>query len=285
MRKLLSANFIRLKKSRCFRLGILFMFGLGILMVLDSYRDSVKYEYTVILDMLFFRFTFFIQTVCAIFCSLFLGTEYSDGTIRNKIIVGHSRKAIYLSNLIVCSAAALLMSCAYFAGVLLPGIFLLGFFQSSRLLLFAAISGSLLMVVATVSFCTLLSMLNQNKAIVTAISITGVFLLLLYNSMIFARLNAPEYFYNYGNVISGVYDEEALPEDDSEIELVPNPSYIRGTRRAVYEFLMDLLPTGQAVQYCQMTISHPWRMELYSCFLILLSTGFGIIFFQRKDLK
>ena len=47
--------------------------------------------------------------VAAILTSMFIGSEYSDGTIRNKLVVGHSRMRIYLANLIVCSVACVLI--------------------------------------------------------------------------------------------------------------------------------------------------------------------------------
>ena len=51
--------------------------------------------------------------VLSAFCSLFVGAEYSDGTIRNKIAVGHSRAAVYLANLVTCSAAGVLICLGY----------------------------------------------------------------------------------------------------------------------------------------------------------------------------
>lgn len=39
----------------------------------------------------------------AIFASVYLGNEYSNGTLRNKIVMGHNRIKIYLSNLIIVS--------------------------------------------------------------------------------------------------------------------------------------------------------------------------------------
>ncbi|MGY3662454.1 MAG: hypothetical protein ACXAHE_00930 [Roseburia sp. 1XD42-69] len=47
---------------------------------------------------------------------MFLGTDYSDGTIRNKLTVGHTRTNIYLANLIVTFAAGLLIMCVWFIG-------------------------------------------------------------------------------------------------------------------------------------------------------------------------
>lgn len=59
--------------------------------------DMKQSGYPTALDDRFFAYSFFIGILSAIFCSLFTGTEYSDGTIRNKIVVGHSRISIYLS--------------------------------------------------------------------------------------------------------------------------------------------------------------------------------------------
>ena len=56
------------------------------------------------------------------FVSLFVGTEYSDGTIRNKMIIGHTRTCIYLSNLIVSSTAGLGFCISYIVGVIVAGL-------------------------------------------------------------------------------------------------------------------------------------------------------------------
>ena len=43
----------------------------------------------------FFGCALFIGIVMAVFCSLFIGTEYSEGTIRNKIIIGQ-KEALFI---------------------------------------------------------------------------------------------------------------------------------------------------------------------------------------------
>ena len=97
MNKLLSANFSRMKKDKIFWIGIAFMLCLGIFSNILYYKQNIQYpEYTITLDMGFFTPAMFIGIIASVFCSLFIGTEYSDGTIRNKISVGHSRTIIYL---------------------------------------------------------------------------------------------------------------------------------------------------------------------------------------------
>ena len=63
-----------------------------------------------------------VSIISAIFIGLFIGTEYSNGTMRNKLVIGHSRGAIYFSNLAVCIAAALLIHIVYVATTLVVGL-------------------------------------------------------------------------------------------------------------------------------------------------------------------
>lgn len=108
MSKLLSANFMRLKKDKFFWIGIIFMFAAGVLYPTMIYRDVQKTGIINTVDDAFCGCTLFIGVVMAVFCSLFIGTEYSDGTIRNKIAIGHTRTALYLSNAIVSATVSIL---------------------------------------------------------------------------------------------------------------------------------------------------------------------------------
>ena len=78
-----------------------------------------------------FPYAMLIGVLSAIFCSLFLGVEYGDGTMRNKIIAGHKRTDIYLSNLITNLSASLLMCLSYILSNVVLGIPLLGFQKAS----------------------------------------------------------------------------------------------------------------------------------------------------------
>ena len=105
MSKLLSANFMRVKKNKPFWGCIIFMLFLGVSLPIAQYMqveelNQTRQEvYETVLDQQFFTFVMFIGLVASVFCGLFLGTEYSDGTIRNKVVVGHTRNGIYLANL------------------------------------------------------------------------------------------------------------------------------------------------------------------------------------------
>lgn len=68
----------------------------------------------------------FLGVVLAAFCSLYLGTEYQDGTLRNKVTAGYRREQIYFSCLLACLGGGLLIWGSYLAAYLAVGLPLLG---------------------------------------------------------------------------------------------------------------------------------------------------------------
>lgn len=64
----------------------------------------------------------------------------------------------------------------------------------------------------------------------------------------------------------------------------PNPKYLTEGKRAVYQFVLDFLPTGQATQYMLITDKTAW-MSLYSGLIVLLTAGGGLAYFRRKDIR
>lgn len=272
MNKLLTANFSRLKKDKVFWTCMAFMFAagaFGVMMKLINDPEATA-------DQLVLIFPVLIGIVTAAFCSLFLGTEYSDGTIRNKLIVGHTRSAVYLSNFITCWAAGIFMCLSYIAAVAVLGLPLLGLSERNMWPVAALILVAFIMVIACTALFTLLCMLNQNKATAAVICILFIVALLILATFIHARLDAPQY-----------YDSYVLGDSQgsASTKLVENTDYLTGTKREVYQFFLDFLPTGQAVEISSLTTPNLWRMPLYSLFIILVSTACGLFCFRKKDLK
>lgn len=277
MNNLLSANFSRLKKDIFLRIGILFMFAMGVLMPLSTFVTMKKYDYNVPLESGFCIYAFFMAILSSVFCSLFIGTEYNDGTMRNKLIAGHSRIAIYFSFLIVSVTAIFLMCLAYLIPRLCIGIPLLGFFSDAAFpVVLGHIGAIFVLAVAFTAVCTAVAMLCQNKATTAVICILGVFILLFFGAYIHAKLAEPEYYeaYYYG------MDEEA-----EDATLTPNPSYVSGTKREIYQFLHDFLPGNQAMQLSCLSAIHLWKMSFYSILIAIAATGTGIYIFYRENIN
>ena len=276
MLKLLHAGFSRLWKNRLFwgAAGLLALIGAAI--PIKYFLDNRSGASAWTPDTACFIYAFLVPIVLSVLTALFIGTEYSDGTMRNKCIVGHRRSSIYLANLLVCMAAGVLLCAAYLIPYLCLALPLLGSFAASikNVLLFIALT--LALVFAFVSIFTLTAMLTQSKAHTGAACILLVFALLLAGVHITSALNEPEYYAAYSYTENGVTVE--APEER-------NPNYLTGTKRQVYEFLQDFTPGGQALQLGNMRAEHPAQLALYSGAILLLTTCCGILIFRRKDLK
>ena len=192
MSKLLSAGFIRLRKDKIFWVALIFMFGAGVFFPVMRYMDMQQSGYIKNIDNGFFACTPFIGIIMAVFCSLFIGTEYSDGTIRNKVIIGQKRTSIYLSDLTICAIVSVIMCTAFFIAYLCVGIPLLGFFEMEIKLVLLYALAVFVLSVAFASIFTLISMLSHNKAITAVVSILLAFLLLLAGAQLNRMLNEPE---------------------------------------------------------------------------------------------
>lgn len=179
MRKLLSANFIRLKKDEFLWIGMIFMLVAGIFFPVMRYMDMRQTQTINNIDNGFFGCALFIGIVMAVFCSLFIGTEYSDGTIRNKVIIGQKRVSVYLANFITCSIVSIVMCVMFFIPYLCIGIPLLGFFELDIKIVLSFVATVLMLAIVFSSIFTLISMLNHNKAVTAIICILFAFLLLI----------------------------------------------------------------------------------------------------------
>lgn len=279
MSRLLCADFAKLKKNRFFWLCIIGMVGFGLFMKIMEYITMQQYaDEAPPLDSMLSVYSMVIGFLTAAFVSLFVGTEYSDGTIRNKIIIGHSRAAIYFSNLIACSAAGFFMCLAYLLPALAAGIPLCGIKTADLRYLAGMILCSSIMTLAFTSLCTLVGMLCQNKAMTAVITILSVCLLFAASVYISAKLNEPE-----------TYPEiSAFADDGSVIDArdVPNPGYVRGTQRQIYEFLDEFLPTGQSVILTRGDKDASFLlMSAYSAGITAVAAGIGIFIFRKRDIK
>lgn len=268
MNNLLRANFLRLFKDKIFWLCAAFMILFGAFFPLKIGSD-------VELTNFFFVYTVVIGILASVFCSLFLGTEYSDGVLRNKLVVGHTKSAVYLSNLIACSVGSLLLCCMSILPMCALGIPLHGAPANVPAFLFLLLV-SLMMTVACAALFTLLGMLVSSKANAAVVCILCAIALLALAVIVNSRLEEPEFYEGYSITTS----DGTVQEDTT-----PNPNYLTGVKRQVYEFFFDLLPAGQAIALTTCKAAHPVRMLLCSFSILAVTTACGLLLFRRKDIK
>ena len=157
MNRLLSADFARLLKNKYFWICSIFMAGFGIFMQVMNYVSCISMGAVPHPDTIFFSFSLLTCILLSAFISLFIGTDYSDGTMRSKLVIGHTRCGIYLSGLITCTAAGLLMCLSCLIASLAAGLPLSGFFESDIRLVIGTALGIAVMTAAfsSIAFCSL----------------------------------------------------------------------------------------------------------------------------------
>ena len=276
MRKLLRADFSRLFHDKVFLISCAFMLLAGAGLPLIHYFDNLKNGEVWTVDSTYFAYAFLVPILLSLVTALFVGAGYSDGTMRNKRIVGHKRHCIYLSHLTVCVAAGFVLCLSYLVPHTCLGLILLGNFETGAAKLFVYIGLNFALTAAFAALFVLVSMLCHNKAYSTAGCILLVFALLFAGIRITSALNEPEYYSGYSYTENGSTITE---------EAERNPNYLRGTKRQIYEFLNVFIPGGQAIKLANMNTEKPVMSALYDGIILLAATSFGMVFFRRKDLK
>ena len=275
MTNILSANFLRLKKNNVFWGGLILMAAWGVFMPVKLHMDAVQSGYADNIENGLFACALFIGIIIAVFCSLFIGTEYNDGTIRNKIIVGGRRWQIYLANAVVSTVVGLVLCGAYLFPYLCVGMPLMGTFTAPVEMVLLTALTMLLLSVAFSSIFTCIAMVCQNKAATAVICILLAFGFWMVGMVLNQMLEAPKTHVCYS------LDENGEMSSYEE----PNPKYLEGMKREIVQTLYDINPGGQAIQCATMAAVNPPRLPLYSLGIIVLATGAGCALFRKRDLK
>lgn len=274
MNKLLNAGFTRLRKNKLFWLLTVFSVGLALFMVYTQYSDMKQYEEVIEVEQLMLNYSTIVGIVIAIFTSLFLGVEYSDGAIRNKISIGHKRINIYLSNLITVTITSLFSYIVFLVIVASIGIPLFGTITlpiSKLLMLLGCIFAT---IIAYTCIFTFLAMIISNKTINAIVSIMLIFGMMMNAMICFNKLEAPK-----------TIQEASIVNGETKIKEVPNPRYLSEEKREIYQIMVDINPAGQMFQIAGRTVQNLKILPIYSLGITIVFTGLGLVLFKKKELK
>ena len=281
MRNLLSAGFARLWRSKAFYLSLGALFLLAVFIMLNFSRQAMADTsgYSFYLEHHYFDTAVYSGIFIAAFIGIFISVDYSDGTLRNKLIIGHTRTAVYLSHLIICAAASVIFTVTWVVGGMV-GIPVLGLWAipADQLFLVAVVS-----VLASISLSAIflsVCILSANKAVTAVTCILLSLALIVIASFFGNNLAEPEM--THGMTITM---ENGLQVMDP----TPNPNYVTEPLRTVYIAIINILPTGQ--QMLLANLKSGLNFAVYplqiagSLLLTVLCTGAGLFLFRRKDLK
>lgn len=274
MRKLLSAGWFRLRKDILFWIVVI---GCAVSGVVFAAMNQRHFDDWWLIP---------VYVLLAAYLSLACGREYGDGTIRNKVICGHSRGQIYLSTLIVNLGACLMMVAAFLLTyvVLRLTVFPIHTVISAGDWLLCALNFTLGCMVFTTVF-TMVAMLIPSRALSAIVSLAMVIILYFGCNMLENALHEPAMSEESwgGNLVElteeqvqqvedGTYPDsfETLHRNDGSViyftaehhsEMKPNPHYLDEPLRTVAQVLISAIPEGQVRTYSDYLgggIVHGW---------------------------
>lgn len=281
MNRLLSANFTRLWMSKIFYGLGLFMIGYSLFFYRDVYLTvHVKHKAYTSWNLGFFGGLLPIGIVLAIFVSFYIGTEYAGGTIRNKIIAGHPRLHIYMSNLLVCYGAAVLMMAVYCITSVVTGIILVGRETISGIWKPGqGIIMTLFILMAYTAVLVFVVMTDMNTARTGIVSIVLAMLILAAGIVVVQYLEMPEYVVRFEEV------EDVSGETVTVEKKVYNSRYLSGEKRTLYERAKLVLPSCQAMEVMNSGVEYSAKQPACMAGVALVFTGAGICIFRKKDIR
>lgn len=285
MSRLLHADFARLRKSLTFWVCMAAALIWGAVKVYYDHQKwaSIPVNDTSVEHIYYINYNYtdgFSQLVLimAVFAAMFIGTDYSQRTIINKLAIGRSRAAVYFSNLTVCASGSLLFNFSYAAGVTIMGLVFGGrirfydfYIYEFIIIVFADIAMSALL--------TLLCMLLDHKAVCTAAALVIFFVTPFIAESVNQAVQEPEY---------NVWREWNEDKTSYTETRTKNENYISGAKRFFFVALNNVSPLGQ---YQQLKMNNIYDMSqyvgypLFSLGLTAVSSAVGALVFRKKDLK
>lgn len=288
MYKLLNASFSRLRKNKIFLGLVILTIIIAAFMLVSEYLNNIKYSSVFGIssnttDILLMKFINIIGFFIAIFTSLFVGAEYSDGTIRNKIVAGHSRKNIYLSNLIVSILVGIFLELIYLIIVSIVSIPIFGLVQMSFLQLAVILLDIIMIIIVYSSIFNFIALICSNITISTVSSLLLILIMFVTDMFLSPTANSTEYIQK-----NKVMDEQG----NITYEIVKNEDYPGKIIQTTCKTIINFNPVSQAIEISGNKINMNEEdfnnmkvYPLYSLGLIIIITAIGIYLFNIKELK
>lgn len=241
-----------------------------------------------------------VYVICAAMLSLNIGKEYSDGTFRNKIIVGHTKTKVFLSEMIIGLAACALVYLVFalsFSAACTERIF-----SINPMVLIRIPMSILLASLGLSAMIVLISMLCSNKSVAFIVALT----LLLVMAIVVdvagtvlwrSEMHTEKYIPHVA--IDEITGEPIIDTITGEFVMVTevDPNYISDPTRAVLTAIYDILPAGALDQYVSEVRPYfegsipnqydlyPRRLPYISAAVIVFLISAGAILFAKKDIK
>lgn len=260
MNRLLTGNLIRLRKNIVFWISLVCAMVGPLYTVLNNWYYKNLWDMSIHADTAFLLSgaDYFFMVALAVAISLFVGTDFSDNTIRNKLIAGHTRTSVFLSNLIASIIVAVIMYLVSVAASC-AGIPLFDKLELPIDKLILQMGCAVVSVSVVATFICTVTMVIGNRVISAIVSMLSVIGMQLIPPILWANVD--------------YYTENGL---------------LNTFQAKIDVFMYDWLPSCQIYQLTSIVEDIPKNIYLfpvYSAILILVVGTIGIIIFRNKNLK
>jgi len=278
MRKLLSANAFRLRRSKVFWVvaGAMFAWGAFVyLMLWGNFR--YRQENSTSFNTYFFNGNLCVGAALAVFTAFFIGPQHMEGGLRNMLAAGHRRISIYLANLLTCWAAGIGFLMAFWLGGALVGLQGMGtvIFKGLKQPLPGILWSYMGVFGYSALFC-LVAMLDGSKARTVVVCLLLAAVLFMGAFLIQNGLGEPEFTSRFTS-----QDMENFTKEEN----IPNPNYLRGAARRVLEALDALLPSCHALRPLLHDMGYPVIQPLSAALWAAGLSALGLGLFRKKDIR
>lgn len=247
MAKLLRAGIRRYLHSIVFWLAFIATAVIAYVCATEAREFAVDDMYAII--------GFVIHTILIV---MLVGREYSDSGFRNKVINGHTKGNIFISELILGVGVVLLFCITFFAIFFAITNYIFTVFPIDLILkmFFDCVLAYMSFSAILVTICCLI----PNRTIVAIISLLLVFVMVLGSSIILVKLSHPEFSEVYDTTSEQRVDENGkIHYFEQKVEgserLIENPEYVGGLKRTVFETINNFSPYGHILDYVSFTYS------------------------------
>ncbi len=232
MFSLIRAEFTRLFRYKGFYIFLIIslIFG-GILgsIMNDTFREC---------DYLLLIVPAYLAFIASPFISLYVCRDFHDGTIRNKIISGHSRASIFFAEFTVCFSASIIMQLLFWTYIFVNAKLNNGVLVMSTVLIAKMMLCCILILGIYTALLVTAAMLIGSRASAVIWTFIAVIILTLGGSMISGKVQVDDYERIKRDMGMANVSEEDIMSD---------------TERQVYVFFDDVLPMNQSWQLIDYT--------------------------------
>lgn len=204
---------------------------------------------------------------------LFLGTDHSERTVRNKLIVGNKRGGIYAANMLTGVVIGCSVNAAWLVGGL-SGVPILGWWKMPMSEAAVYIASSMACAVAVSAAAAPVGMLIQSKAGAVTVGLVASLALIIGAGNVYMRLGEQREVMTAENI-----------DGELKFELIENPNYIDGIERAAYELALNVNPLGSAIALSNHDLKNPVAGLAGTGFVTVFISSLGAAAFRRKDLR